>query len=221
VGVFLVRVVLSDRPGALGAVASRIGSVRGDVIGVEIIERRSGRAVDEFQVELAEETTVDLLVTEIEQVDGATVQQIRPLRRRRLDPRRQAYGAALLLLAERSPDGLLDRLAAVASAELEAGWAAVVETATHDDNAILATHGSPPALRSLAALAADMAEGGGTPVTGDVAAATLHNWDLLLVVGRPGWAFTATEQDRLQALASLADARWVELAPSAHPSRVC
>ena len=220
-GVFLVRVVLADRPGALGAVASRIGSVRGDVIGVEIVERRSGRAVDEFQVELAEESTVELLVTEIEQVDGAAVEQVRPLPQGRRDPRTQAYAASLSLMDERSPGGLLDRLAVVASGELDAGWSAVIDMAAHSNNAILGAHGRPPALTWLTALAVDAAGSGGRAGQGaDVASAPLHNWDLLLVVGRPGWAFTATEEERLRALASLADTRWVELARCAHPTRI-
>ena len=40
----VIRVWLPDRPGALGAVASRVGAVRGDVIGIDIIERGAGRA---------------------------------------------------------------------------------------------------------------------------------------------------------------------------------
>ena len=49
----MVRVWLPDRPGALGAVASRIGAVRGDVIGIDILERGGGRAVDELTVDAA------------------------------------------------------------------------------------------------------------------------------------------------------------------------
>ena len=47
-----MRVWLPDRPGALGAVASRIGAVRGDLVGVDILERGAGRAIDELVVEL-------------------------------------------------------------------------------------------------------------------------------------------------------------------------
>ena len=36
---YVVRVWVPDRPGALGAVASRIGAVRGDLVGVDILER--------------------------------------------------------------------------------------------------------------------------------------------------------------------------------------
>ena len=67
---FLVRIELPDRPGALGAVASRIGAVRGDVVSIEIIRRQDGRALDEFVVELADAELVPLLLTEIAEVDG-------------------------------------------------------------------------------------------------------------------------------------------------------
>src|SRR5437763_179071 len=43
---YVVRVWVPDRPGALGAVASRIGAVRGDLVGVDILERGAGRAID-------------------------------------------------------------------------------------------------------------------------------------------------------------------------------
>ena len=42
---YAVRVWLPDRPGALGQVASRIGAVRGDVVGIEILQRGAGRAI--------------------------------------------------------------------------------------------------------------------------------------------------------------------------------
>ena len=61
-GLYVVRVWLPDRPGALGQVASRIGGVRGDVVGIEILERGAGRAIDELVVRLPEDGLVDLLV---------------------------------------------------------------------------------------------------------------------------------------------------------------
>ena len=48
---FVVRVWVPDRPGALGQVASRIGAVRGDVVGIDILERGAGRAVARRVVE--------------------------------------------------------------------------------------------------------------------------------------------------------------------------
>ncbi|HUF84942.1 MAG TPA: amino acid-binding protein, partial [Acidimicrobiia bacterium] len=65
----LIRVWLPDRPGALGAVASRIGSIRGDIVGLDVLERGDGIAVDEFAVELEHDEVLPMLVREIEEVD--------------------------------------------------------------------------------------------------------------------------------------------------------
>ena len=54
----LVRVWLPDRPGALGLVASRIGSVDGDIVGIDVLEQGDGVAVDEFAVELRDPNAV-------------------------------------------------------------------------------------------------------------------------------------------------------------------
>jgi hypothetical protein len=78
-GVFVVRLRLPDRPGALGAVASRIGAVGGDITSIDIIERIGGQAVDEFFVELPDDAIVGLLRSEIREVDGVHVENIRRL----------------------------------------------------------------------------------------------------------------------------------------------
>src|SRR5436190_3114838 len=75
----LVRVWLPDRPGALGLVASRIGAVDGDIVGIDVLERGENVAVDEFAVLLRKEIALDLLVREIEEVDGARVEEVRTI----------------------------------------------------------------------------------------------------------------------------------------------
>ncbi|MEN9643911.1 MAG: hypothetical protein RL238_580 [Actinomycetota bacterium] len=92
---FVVRVWLPDRPGALGQVASRIGAVHGDVVGIEILERGGGSAIDELTVSLADAALVDLLVNEIRQVDGVAVEDVRPVA-----PGRPEGSMAALLAAE-------------------------------------------------------------------------------------------------------------------------
>ena len=88
---YVVRLWLPDRPGALGQVASRIGAVRGDVVGIDILEREGGQAVDELVVELPEESLVEALVREVRQVDGVFVEEVRPLQGGRThDPRLDA-----------------------------------------------------------------------------------------------------------------------------------
>lgn len=73
---FLVRVRLLDRPGALGLVASRIGAVGGDIVAIDILERGDGEAVDEFVVELAGDHLVDLLRSEVHEVDGVKLVKV-------------------------------------------------------------------------------------------------------------------------------------------------
>jgi ACT domain-containing protein len=73
---YVVRIALPDRPGALGLVASRIGAVGGDIVAINILERADGRAVDEFVVEVDQEL-IDLLQSEIHEVDGVSILEIR------------------------------------------------------------------------------------------------------------------------------------------------
>ena len=73
----LVRVWLPDRPGALGLVASRIGALGADIVGVDVLERSDHVAVDEFAITLPRADLVKLLVREIEEVDGASVEEWR------------------------------------------------------------------------------------------------------------------------------------------------
>ncbi|MGP8059019.1 MAG: hypothetical protein ACLP9C_05240 [Acidimicrobiales bacterium] len=76
-GRYVLRIWLPDRPGALGLVASRIGAVGGDIVAIDILDRAEGRAVDEFVVELDRDDLVELLRTEIHEVDGARVEEVK------------------------------------------------------------------------------------------------------------------------------------------------
>lgn len=238
---FLLRVELPDRPGALGAVASRIGAVRGDLLAVEVVEHRDGKAVDEFVVELAEGDHLSLLLSEVAEVDGVALQDVRPVSGRRHDRRLEAYTTALIILKERTPQGVLAALAARVCAELDATWSAVLDI---EKLSLVASLGRPPATSWLAAslvearAAAATAQGAGEtddeaepeaglrpvgPEGGDMGFVDLTAWDLVLAAGRPGWQFGRRERAHLSALAQLADARWADMterdARVSHPSR--
>ena len=47
---YVLRLWLPDIPGTLGRVAAAIGEANGDVIGIEILERGAGMAIDELIV---------------------------------------------------------------------------------------------------------------------------------------------------------------------------
>jgi ACT domain-containing protein len=74
---YVVRISLPDRPGALGLVASRIGAVGGDIVAINILERDDGQAVDEFVIEIGGQHLIELLRTEIHEVDGVSILDIR------------------------------------------------------------------------------------------------------------------------------------------------
>src|SRR4029450_4034069 len=104
---YVVRMWLPDRPGALGQVASRIGAVRGEIVGIDILERGAGRAIDELVVELPGGPPQELLVAEIQQVDGVDVEEVRPVADALHDPRLDALETVAILV------GATDRAAPV------------------------------------------------------------------------------------------------------------
>ena len=123
---YVLRVWVPDRPGALGAVASRIGAVRGDLVGIDILERGAGRAIDELLVELPDEL-VPLLIAEVSQVDGVDVEDVRPAPDWPADPRLDALETAAVLVGQQSVASLLDALAFHVSSDFQTDWAAIVD----------------------------------------------------------------------------------------------
>ncbi len=215
----LVRVWLPDRPGALGAVASRIGSTRGDIIGIDVLERGETVAVDEFAVELEHADVIPMLVREIEEVDGAAVEEVRIVSTFP-DPRLDALDSATQLCEADRVESLHTVLVSHMRKEFLADWAALLV-----DTDVLASAGECPAPGLLQALAAGtgasplVAEGAAGP--DDLAVATLDRHDAVLLVGRAGHPFRRRERTQLLALARIADRAWqlLNVGAASEPSR--
>jgi hypothetical protein len=206
----LVRVWLPDRPGALGLVASRVGSVGGDIVGIDVLERGTDVAVDEFAVVLDSLELVDLLVREIEEVDGASVEEVRVVGSFP-DPRLDALNAAAGLCEASSVAGLHKLLVEQLRGEFLAGWAALVEAG----RVAAVDGGERPADELLHALTAGTAASPlvaeGTTGPDDLAVAPLVDHDATLLVGRDGHPFRRRERAQLRALARVADRAWTLL----------
>ncbi len=210
-----MRVWLPDRPGALGAVASRIGAVRGDLIGVDILERGAGRAIDELVVHLPSDDLVPLLVAEMSEVDGVDVEDVRPLHDTGFDARAHSLETAAALVEQRSVEDLLAVLAHHACHDYDADWVVLVG---EDGAEVLGEGGEVPPSSWLQAFVA----GSGASVhpndgdwgPDDVAWAELPFVAKTIVLGRGGRPLRARERRQLLALARIAGARWSELAPS-------
>jgi len=212
---FVLRVWLPDRPGALGAVASRIGAVRGDLVGIDILETGGGRAIDELAVELPEERLVPLLVQEVGEVDGVDVEEVRSVDGPLPDPRLDALETAAVLVEQTHVVDLLEVLTSEAQRDFAADWAAVV---TLQDGNVLVSTGEPPEPVWLAAFlngsASSTTAANGDAGPDDVAFAMFASGDVALVLGRDGKAFRARERRQLLALAKVAGHRWTELTVS-------
>jgi hypothetical protein len=223
VATFVLRLWLPDRPGALGAVASRVGAVGGDVVGIEILERGADRAVDELVVRLGDGSLVDLLLSEVDQVDGVAIEEVREVADSVHDPRLDALETAAVLVGAATPADALDALAVHARSTLGAHWSAVVRL---DDADVVASRGTTPPANWLTAFvagsqsAARAAEGAGQAE--DVVWAPLPAARAALVLGREDLPFRVRERRQATALARIVDTRFGELSRlsgrSAHPA---
>ena len=220
---YVVRMWLPDRPGALGQVASRIGAVRGEIVGIEILERGGGRAIDELVVDLPEPGLQDLLVQEIRQVDGVDVEEIRPVAEALHDPRLDALETAAILVGATDRVELVDAVVVHSKRAIGAEWAAVVDL---EDGEILGAAGPVPSAAWLAAFV-EGSQSSARVVAGeagpdDVVWSPLPSAGLALVVGRTGTAYRARERRQVAALARIVDTRFRELQRLAsmanHPS---
>jgi hypothetical protein len=214
VATFILRVWLPDRPGALGAVASRIGAVKGDVVGIEILERGGDRVIDELVVELPSEDLVPLLLQEIGNVDGIDCEDIRPAADGVKDHRLDALETAALLVAETTPQGLLLALARHARRDFDADWVAVVSGGDRREPVVVAVGDAPEAAWLTAFVAGTRTARLAIAVDSgpdDIAWAPMPRSDVTLVLGRRGRAFRARERQQTAALSLVADARLVEV----------
>ncbi len=121
---YLLRLVVPDRPGALGAVATALGSAGADIVSVDVLERVSGVAVDDIVVDLPRDRLPDSLITAVRAVPGVEVESLRPFAGP-LDTHRELE---LLEALARSAEGTAVKvLAAELPWVFHSGWAAVLE----------------------------------------------------------------------------------------------
>jgi hypothetical protein len=208
---YLLRIVLPDRPGALGAVATALGAVGADILSVDVIERSPGSATDDLVIELPPDRLADSLVSAAVTVPGVTVESIRPYAGQ-IDAHRELE--------------LLDKLAAGSQAPLfaltdgvtrifRAGWALVLDAPDGDHAKVLASGGAAPEVDTLPtpwwppspARSLPVDDGWAPPdwerVGTELAVAPLGSGALL--VGRPALRWLPSELLRLQHFAAIAN----------------
>lgn len=215
---FVLRLVLPDRPGSLGAVATALGLVDADILAMDIVERSPGVAVDDLVVALPSGRQPDVLITAAETVPGVRVESVRP------DPgvagRHREWELVEAITAD--PAHAVQALATMLPQVLRAGWAVVVRVSPDGDRAghgrieLLAGGGGVPDLdavhpgwapvREPAVLdgEAEWVPQDWKDIGTEMAVAPLWSPDVAVIVGRPGGpAMRASEVSRLAHLAGL------------------
>jgi len=220
---YLVRVWLPDRPGALAAVAARFGALKGDVLSLEVIERRNGLAIDEVVVSMPPGVSVDLIANEVGQVDDAEVEDIRLLEDSSHDPQLDALEAAAIILGASTREELSEALCQHLGRTVRADWACVLERG----GAVLGSWGDRPNDRWLDSFVSGMPSCDTPSRMPEIDAVwlPLPVADLALIVGRDT-PIRARERHRMAALARIADAWFRRLREASnyeawmlHPSR--
>jgi len=201
---YAVEISLQDQPGALGAVASLIGKLGGDVVDVDVLEHGRGRARDEITVELPGPEAADQLASELSGLSGVEVDHLGPVGEYGHHLLVDALEVAAAMIAETSVAGMLDALVNGTLAAFGVSW--VVMVSEGRDRPIAAAGGVPPA---------SVTRAGGGPLrfagSDDCLALQVGDRGLTLVVGREGWPFRNRERRELTTLTHICATRHEQL----------
>lgn len=141
----LLRLVLPDRPGALGAVATALGEAGADILSVDVIERSHGHAVDDLVLELPVGKLADSLITAAGSVPGVRVESIRPYAGT-MDPHRELE---VLDRLAAQPENSLQVLTDGVTRIFRAGWSVVLQAPRDGVASVVAASAAAPELGSL------------------------------------------------------------------------
>jgi hypothetical protein len=208
---FVLRLWLPDFPGTLGRVAAAIGQAGGDVIGIEILERGAGMAIDELIVVIPSdaENAMEQLIAEVSQVEGVAVEDIHTVALDRPDQSVLALDTAARIM-ESPRDERLEATCELVREMLESDWCTIMRR----DAAIpLAVSGDVPDLPWVIAFLAGTTHLAGdaahehTPA--DIAWAPLDLLDAVIVIGRIRGAFRLRERQHVTLIARIVSSAFV------------
>jgi hypothetical protein len=189
-----LRVSLSDRPGALATLTRALAAVGANVISLSVVQRESGRAIDDLLLDWPYERPWDAVVRAVEGCSGARLHGLR-----HVSAAAATHDADLVQQAIRDPGQALEILIDGLPGLLLADWAALSDRRWPREP-LFATVESPLPLptvpaavpRPRALSSGDMPPLAVVPCSGS---------DLRVLVGRcSGPAFTRTELERCAAL---------------------
>ncbi len=205
---YSVEISLQDQPGALGAVATLIGAMGGDVIDVDVLEHGRGRARDELTVELSGPSQAEELGRRLGELPGVDVEQLAPVGEYGHHLLVDALEVASAVVTETSVDGVLDALVSGCVAAFGVSWAVL---AREGEDRLLAAAGQvPPAVVASAGGEGPRFVGSDDCLDLPIGAGPAMG-ALALVVGREGWPFLNRERRELTTLTHICATRLGQL----------
>jgi hypothetical protein len=197
----VVRLWLADRPGMLGTIATSLGQLGVDVVGIEILERTSALAVDELALEFdADVIQLDKIVAGLKAIDGVGVEDAR-VRQSVADEQRSLLSAAVLLTRFDGLSYIAYALNTIAAA-VDASWVALVRNGSVVDRV-----GECPTDAWIVSYALGRAlthnDDDDDQVSEDVLAIGVQTDGDVLLVGRPGRPLRFRERRELRSIAEI------------------
>ncbi len=207
---YLLRVWLPDRPGALGQLASAIGSAGGDITSVDVVERTPATAIDDVLIEVPDEL-VESVLGSVGALDGVVIETWQPF----AEGNQLRAGLEVVDALGLTNARALAAIVRIAPAVLRARWVVIVDAV---EGGVAVTQGSvgapwtrwatlpwfpPPRAIRLDADPSWLPHGWGADP--ELAAAPIAGSASALVAVRPtGPQFRLTEGDRLSGWAAIA-----------------
>ena len=147
---YLLRLVVPDRPGILGAVATALGEAGVDIVSVDVLERGGGVAVDDIVVDLPADRLPDSLITAAQAVPGVQVEALRPFHGPLDTHRELELLEALARAATPGPPTLAVKLlAAELPRVFHSGWAVVLSGDGEGPCTVLAASDAAPSFDGM------------------------------------------------------------------------
>lgn len=214
---FLMRVRMPDSPGSLGLLAMALGTVGGDIRGVDIVgpaEDDPDSVIDDIVVSIPSGHLPDSLITATQELDGFYVDSIRPFSGK-IDRRGQIQMLSGVAEKRRQVQEALEIMMQDLPRSMTAGWALVLDTSprTHrvaassaapEDNGLELDHPPLTEARVLNPEREDWIPENWVVMESALAGTPIKGTDLLLIVGRPGGPdFLLSEVEHLRQLGAI------------------
>jgi hypothetical protein len=208
----VARIWLPDRPGVLGAVATRIGAMGGNVVGLEVLEREGGVAVDELLIEVDAVELIEPVCSALGEIEGVGVEEARVISPGSEERGLQVMAVAVSILETANSDAALRSLMGHTGDLFDAEWVALADLG---ERRYVQSTGEVPAIDWLEAFVGGARLQGGPPADttrSGVLTEELSVAGLTLCLGR-SVPFRQRERREIEMLARISDRVFSALEP--------